>query len=291
MAAAVSIRYFTDPGCPWAYSATPALTVLRYRYGDQLHWDVTLIGLAEDPDRYVSRGYTPARSAQGYRHFRRYGMPFATAPKARIPATGPACRAIVATRLLSPEHVWAALRELQFGWFTTALVMDEIDALRQCLGNVAGLDAAAVVSRLDDADVEAAYSSDKGETRSAEGSPTDFQGKAANTDGLVRYTAPSLIFSLNGSSLEAGGFQSIEAYDVLVANLDPTLERRQPPDDPLEVLESFSHGLTTLEVAACMTHNLSQPDPAAAEDALIALVAEGRAHRRALGDDALWTAA
>jgi protein-disulfide isomerase-like protein with CxxC motif len=287
----VAITYFTDPGCPWAYSATPALTVIRWRYADQLRWDVTTVGLADDPDRYVSRGYTPARSAQGYRRFRHYGMPFATAPRARIPATGPACRAIVATRQMAPEHVWAVLRELQFGWFTTPMVMDEVEALAQCLHNVAGLDADAVVSRLEDPDVETAYQSDKATARQAQGSPTDFQGKAANTDGLVRYTAPSLIISVGGRSLEAGGFQSLEAYDVLIANLDPTLDRRAPADDPLEALEFFTHGLTTLEVAACMTHNLKEPDPAAAEDALIALVGDGRADRRALGDDALWTVA
>ncbi len=285
----LSITYFTDPGCPWAYSASPALTVIRWRYADQLDWRVTTVGLADDPERYVSRGYTPAGSAQGYRHFRRLGMPFATAPRARIPATGPACRAIVATRKLAPEHVWGVLRELQFGWFTTPMVMDEEAALRTCLENVAGLDADGVVAALDDPAIEEAYQSDKAATRQAEGSPTAFQGKAANTDGLLRYTAPSLIFSVDGRSLEAGGFQSLEAYDVLIANLDQTLDRRAPADGPLPALEFFTHGLTTLEVAACMAHNLQLPDRAAAEDALIGLVGDGRVTRRALGDDALWT--
>jgi hypothetical protein len=46
---------------------------------------------------------------------------------------------------------------------------------------------------------------------------------------LVRYTAPSVVFELEGRRLEGGGFQPIEAYDVLIANLDPTLERTPPP--------------------------------------------------------------
>ena len=40
----------------------------------------------------------------------------------------------------------------------------------------------------------AAYEDDKRQTRSAEGGPTDFQGKARQTDGPVRYSAPSLVF-------------------------------------------------------------------------------------------------
>ncbi len=43
-----------------------------------------LIGLTEDSDQYVARGYTPLRGALGQLSFRRYGMPFAPAPKARI---------------------------------------------------------------------------------------------------------------------------------------------------------------------------------------------------------------
>ena len=48
----------------------------------------------------------------------------------------------------------------------------------------------------------------------------------------MRYTAPSLkLRNRQGVTLEAGGFQSFEAYDVLVANLDQTLSRRAPADD------------------------------------------------------------
>lgn len=290
MPAPLAITYFTDPGCPWAYSGMPALAVLRWRYGAQLRWSITTVGLAEDPQGYVDRGYTPAGSARGYRYFRRYGMPFSTEPRSRIPATAPACRAIVAVRQLAPERVWAVLRELQFGWFTTARVMDEEDALRKCLTEVEGLDADRVIGQLGHADVQREYRADKAAARSAEGSPTDFQGKAANTDGLVRYTAPSLILAAGERTLEAGGFQPVEAYDLVVANLDPTLQRRPPPEEPLVALRAFDHGLTTMEVAALMAHNNQTPDRGAAEDALISLTAEGHARRRPLGDDALWTA-
>ena len=99
----IDVTHFSDPGCPWAYSASPAHAVLRWRYGDQLEWRLVVIGLTEQADQYVRRGYTPAGSARGYLRFRKRGMPFATQPRARISATGQACRAIVATRLQAPE--------------------------------------------------------------------------------------------------------------------------------------------------------------------------------------------
>jgi protein-disulfide isomerase-like protein with CxxC motif len=285
---AISVTHFTDPGCPWAYSASPALAVLRWRYGDQVRWRLVTIGLAEDPKRYVDLGYTPARMAAGNLHFRRYGMPFLAEPRARVAATGRACRAIVATRLLDPERESDVLRALQLGWFTTTLVLDEDADIARALEVVDGLDVEAVLAAIDDEATLAGYEADKSETRTAEGGPTHFQGKARQTDGPVRYSAPSLVFETDGRRLEAGGFQPVEAYDVLIANLDPALERRAAPEAPLQALAAFPGGLVTQEVAAIMAQNNQSPDRAEAEGALIELVGEGLARRTPLGDDALW---
>ncbi|HXD64575.1 MAG TPA: hypothetical protein VNV17_08165, partial [Solirubrobacteraceae bacterium] len=57
------------------------------------------------------------------------------------------------------------------------------------------------------------------------------------------------------------------------------------------LLGAWPGGLTTQEVAALMTHGNDAPDRQAAEAALIELVAEGKATRQSLGDDALWVAA
>ena len=306
----IDVTYFNDPGCPWGYSVSPALAVLRWRYGAQLRWRLVTIGLSESPERYVNSGYTPTRSSLGQLMFRaRYGMPFALTPRARVLGTGRGCRAIVATRLLDPERELAVLRALQFGWFTTTLLLDEDEGLAQALARVDGLDAGAVVGMLEDPRVTEAYEADKCETRLAEGGPTHFQGKARQTDGPVRYSAPSLVFTLGAAQrdtggagpdatavdgaeqprrLEAGGFQTIEAYDVLIANLDPSLAREAPPETPLPVLQRFPEGLVTQEVAAIMAQGNTPPDRAAAERALIELVGDGHARRTALGDDALW---
>jgi predicted DsbA family dithiol-disulfide isomerase len=290
MAAPVKATLYTDPACPWAYSESPALAVLQWRYADRLDWRLVTIGLTETAAEYEARGYSPAMMARGYARFRRYGMPFATEPRSRLAGTGRACRAIVATRLRQPELETQVLRALQFGWFTTTLVLDRDEDIAEALRRVPGLDVEEIVARIDDPEVVAAYESDKQDARRALGGATEYQGKARNTDGEVRYTAPSLVFeSASGTRLEAGGFQPVEAYDVLIANFTDRPERREPPESPLEVIDFFRSPLATQEVAAVMARGNDAPDRPAAEDALIELAAAGSVRRIPLGDDALWT--
>jgi len=267
--------------------------VIEWRYGDQLDWRLVLVGLSEDTSRYAEHGFTTLRMASSGLLFReRYGMPFAPNPKPRLSASSRACRAVIAARQQWPGSEWRVFRALQLANFNTPLLFDDDELLREALSAVPGVDADQIVALIDAPEVIAAYEQDKAQTRTAAGSPTEFQGKAGNSDGAVRYTAPSLVLeSSAGRRVEAGGFQPVEAYDVLIANLDPTLERKAPPEDPGELLQYFDFGLTTQEVAALMTHGNDRPDRSAAEAALLALVYEGRAERQALGGDALWLAA
>jgi predicted DsbA family dithiol-disulfide isomerase len=287
----ISATLYSDPACPWAYSESPALRVIEWRYGDQLAWRLALVGLTEDASQYAARGYTPVRGALGQLSFRRYGMPFAPSPKPRLSATARACRAVVAARLANPGTEWSVFRALQLANFTTPMLLEDDEALQDALRDLPGVDAAAIIAALDSPEVTEAYESDKAETRTAEGSAAELQGKTAATDGPVRFTAPSIVFRSNGTELVAGGFQPVEAYDVLIGNLDPTLDRAVAPESPEPLLERFTGGLTTQEVAALMTHGNDAPDRRAAESSLIELVAEGRAARVALGDDALWLTA
>ncbi len=287
----ITATLYSDPACPWAYSESPALRVIEWRYGDQLDWKLILIGLTESSEQYAARGITTLRGALGQLSFRRYGMPFSPAPKPRLSATARACRAVVAARLENPGSEWSVFRALQLANFNTPLVLEDDEQLRDALTDVPGVDAAAIVAALDSPEVTAAYESDKQDTRTAAGSAAELQGKTATTDGPVRFTAPSVVFSSNGTRLVAGGFQPVEAYDILIANLDPSLERRLAPEDPAALLDHFPGGLTTQEVAALMTRGNDAPDRRAAETALLGLVADGRATRRPVGDDALWRAA
>jgi protein-disulfide isomerase-like protein with CxxC motif len=287
----VSLTHFSDPHCPWAYSASPAHTVLRWRFGSQLDWRLVLIGLSEGPERYVQAGYTPARSAQGYRTFgRRFGMPFGGQPRERVSGTGVACRLVVAARLLAPEQELLVFRALQLAQFTSTALLDEPEGLRAALATLGdGVDAGALITALDSEAVQSAYQADRAEARAAAGSPTEAQGREANTDGAVRYTAPSIIFTTgDGRSIEVGGFQPLEAYDTALANLDVTLERRPPAEDPVDVLRALPYAPATREVAACMTSNLGELDEDAAERALITAAGEGAVRREAVGTSALW---
>jgi 2-hydroxychromene-2-carboxylate isomerase len=287
----IRVTHFSDPGCPFAYSAWPALTALRWRYGDQLAWRHVMIGLTEDAAQYAERGYTTLRSARGQRRFRRFGMPFGRGPKRRLAGTARACRTVVAVRLARPELEWAAFRALQLTQFTTDLPLDADEALRDALRRLPGIDVEEVLAAIDSDEATAAYEADRAEARTAAGSPTEFQGKAANTDGAVRYTAPSLVFERDGRRLEAGGFQGLDAYDVCVANLDTSLVRRGAPGDLGELLDAFPEGLTAAEVAACLAALPDFADPDAAEDALLELADAGRAVAVPVGDGALWMAA
>jgi protein-disulfide isomerase-like protein with CxxC motif len=281
----------TDPGCPWAWSASPALAELRWRFGDGLRWRHVMIGLTERAEQYEQRGYTPLQSALGHRKFHAYGMPFASHVKTRVSATAPACRVVVAARLRDPAIEWSALRALQIAHFTTPSRLEDRDDLHAALTRF-GLPADDLVAAIDSDEVVAAYEADRALARTAAGTPPEPQNRTANTDGAVRFTAPSLIFERDGRRMVAGGFVPIEAYDVLLAHLAPELVRRGAPLNVAEMLAALPEGVFTAEAAAVLrAHHLDRPDVPDAEARLIEAVAAGVARRVDVGDSALWLAA
>jgi protein-disulfide isomerase-like protein with CxxC motif len=291
----VTVTHITDPGCPWAYSARPFHAALRWRFGEQLDWRLVMIGLTEQPDEYEQRGFTAQAMARSLSLFSdRWGMPFSYEPKDRIAATSRACRAVIIARDQDPQLGEAAFRALQFMQFTTRDRIDDDAALRTVLEAVDGLDAAAVVAAIDDQDVLERYDSDRALARSAAASPTEAQGKDApgSNPAERRYTAPSLIFEGEGGhTLEAGGFQLTEAYDVILANLDSSLLRRPAPESVADALSAFPEGLTTAEVTEVVRQPLAPSDRGAVRTQLEQLAAAGDVIRTPLGDDALWRVA
>src|SRR5919202_1847919 len=59
----VRITEYTDPGCPWAYSAEPFRRRLNWLYGDRLEWRTVMVGLSDSPEHYTASGFTPERQA------------------------------------------------------------------------------------------------------------------------------------------------------------------------------------------------------------------------------------
>jgi protein-disulfide isomerase-like protein with CxxC motif len=286
----IEATLYTDPGCPWAYSANPALRVLEWRFRDQLSWRLVMIGLREEPSEAAVRAFDPARALARYRVYEeRYGMPFGTSPKERPAGTGRGCRAVVAAGMLDPGSEWAVLRALQIANFTTTLYLDDAESIRTALRGVPGVDADAVAERVDAAEVVSEYERQLADARSAAGSPAEAQGKTAATAGRVRFTAPSVVLRDGERMAVAGGWQPLLAYDVVLANLDPGLDRVPPPESPLPLLEFFDGGLTTAEVALLLAEGPDpSPDRPAASEALSRLVEDGTATRSPVGNDALW---
>src|SRR4051812_3634256 len=108
------IRDFTDPACPFAFSAEPARLRLRWLYGDQVEWRPRMVVLSESPDDYVERGFTPERQVGALEAIKsKYGMPIDTRRRPRMMATVHACRAVVAARLHAPDAEQALLRRVR----------------------------------------------------------------------------------------------------------------------------------------------------------------------------------
>jgi hypothetical protein len=172
-----------------------------------------VIGLRDEVSAQMQQQFDPARVAR-LRVFRnRYAMPFSLQPKARAASTGRGCRAVVAARLLAAGSEFRVMRALQLTNFTTTLLLDDDEHIREALTGVHGIDAKAIVDRLDDPEVTAAYERDKAEARSAKGTAIETQGKASTAEpGVVRYTAPSIVFEHAGQRLLAGGWQPELAY-------------------------------------------------------------------------------
>ncbi len=249
------VTEYTDPACPWAWSAEPMRWRLRWLYGDGLDWRLRLIGLSSDPDEYERRGFTPERMAAGFASFaRRYGMPLETTPRPRLGATLPACRAVVAVRLHAPGREEALLRRLRVHAMTRACaVLDDpltlARAAREC-----GIEPAALERWCADPAVEQALAEDMAAARAPSPSGLALRHKLAEVPGGGwRYTAPSLVFSrADGAAIDVPGFQPALAYEVAVANLDPALARSEPPDSVEQLLAWAGEPLATQEVAVTM---------------------------------------
>ncbi len=240
-----------------------------------------MIGLSESADRYEERGFTPLRLARLQQGFRRYGMPFALAPKTRSAATA---RALSRDRRRRSER--ARLRVGRAACAAALPVHHPPDprGRRAHLGRRRGGNGD---SRSDHPRAARQPRGRRGlrprsRPRRARPAapPAEFQGTTATTDeGVVRFTAPSVIFERDGTRLVAGGFQPVA--DLRRPDREP---RSTPssavaaPKDAADALAAFPEGLTTQEVAAIMAAGTDPVDRAAAELAA-ARPRRGRQHR------------
>ncbi|MCB0827781.1 MAG: hypothetical protein KDB62_03100 [Solirubrobacterales bacterium] len=285
----IEATLFTDPSSPEAYSASPALRTIEWRYRDQIRWRLVTIGLS-------APGSVPERStgemARSLTYIRdRCGMPFAIEPKLRHTTSARACQAVIAARLIHPGMEWRVLRALQLMEFNTPILLDEDDHLLIALESVPGLDPLKVVLAIDTPEVQAAYDSEWAESRRATTGSLPPGDRGAERPADTRVAPPTVIFGHEDRRMRVGGLQPAEAYDAAVDELDPGLVRTGPPESPLEVLELYPGGLATQEVAAIMAPRSVAPDRGAVASLLDGLHSLGRVRRIAMGDDAVWLTA
>src|SRR5947209_1754951 len=90
--APLRIREFTDPACPFAFSAEPARLRLRWLYGDQIEWELRMVVLSESPDDYLAKGFTPERQVRALRSRPRASAQARACGPARLPLHLPVVR-------------------------------------------------------------------------------------------------------------------------------------------------------------------------------------------------------
>ncbi len=279
----VDITEFTDPGCPFAFSAEPHRWRVQWLFGDQLRWNQRMVVLAEAREDYAAKGFTPEKIAQATGKLaERYGMPMSEEVRSAVAATLPACRAVVATRLRAPEKQWRVLRRLRQLHFAGPLLDDPATIARAAAD--AGLDPAELEAWMADETTESALREDMRLSRDPTPAALALTDKLASTpDGGWRYTCPSLEFATaSGAAFSAPGMQSSLGYETALANVEPGLERRPAPEDVGEVLAWAGVPLATVEVAEiCGT---------SPEQAREQLEAAG-AREEPVGRDAFWTLA
>jgi predicted DsbA family dithiol-disulfide isomerase len=278
----VLITEYTDPACPWAYSAEPFRRRLAWLYGDRLRWETCMVVLAEDPEEYLERDFTPERQSAAFASIARaHGMPIDTRVRPRMAATAPACRAVVAARLHAPERERRLLRRLRIRHFAGEL-LDEPETIAGAARD-AGLDPEELARWAAGDDVAAALERDKARAREPMPAARALDHKLANWSGGRRYTCPSyeIVRLSDGVKIAVPGFQPFAAYDVVLANLVPGADRREPPEDVEEVLRWTGTPLATKEVAVVCDIDLPR-----AREALGRVAVEEH-----LGFDGLWSQA
>ena len=246
----VCITEYTDPGCPWAYSAEPFRRRLSWLYGERLEWRVRMVGLAEAPEEYVDRGFTPERQSSAFAMIARdHGMPIDTSVRPRMAATVPACRAVVAARLHAPDRTRRLLRRLRVRHFSGEL-LDDPQTIADAATD-AGIDPVELERWTAGDDVEHALREDMTAARDPIQAARVLDDKLANWSGGRRYTCPSYEIARvsDGVKIAVPGFQPFAVYDVVTANLVPGVDRRPPPESVEEVLRWTGTPLATQEVA------------------------------------------
>lgn len=240
----IEITHFTDPACPFAFSAEPVRQRLRWYYGDQLTWRTRMIVLTLEPGEADKL----AQGAPGLQ--RRHGMPIDPAPYTRPASSEPACRAVVAARLNAPGSEEPLLRRLRVHAMLGGL-LDDPELIAAAAREV-GLDPARLERWCASGAAQDAMRADVEAARSPSRAARALDHRLGGPSAQRRYTAPSyeITRAERGCAIAVPGFNPVEVYETAIASLAPELVRRPMPRSVEEVLAWAGEPLATAEVAA-----------------------------------------
>ncbi len=236
----IDVELFTDPACPFAFSAEPVRQRLRWHYGDGLRWTVRMVVLTREPGEAEKL----AEGAPGLQ--RRYGMPIDPAPYRRPASSEPASLAVVATRLRAPALAEPLLRRLRVRVMQGGL-LDDPGLIAGAATDV-GLDPDELSAWCATDAVRAALEDDAAAARKPVPAARALDHKLGGPREQRRYTTPTYLIA--GDCIP--GFTPVEAYEAVIANRAPGLPRRPKPASGAELLDWASEPLATAEAALIM---------------------------------------
>ena len=228
----VRITEFTDPTCPWAYSAEPIRQRINWLYEGRIEWEPRMVVLADTREEQDEKGLTAEKiAAATERIASEHLMPIDTRPKPYAPPSREACRLVVAARVHADRlTVRRALRSLRIRNFSGEMA-DDPETIR-----AAAVDAGIgdeFEAWMADPEVERELNEDAALARRPMPAAKVLDHKLANWSGGRRYTCPSYEITrlTDGVTISIPGFQPFPVYGV-----DPRQPRpRHGPPRPPEL--------------------------------------------------------
>jgi predicted DsbA family dithiol-disulfide isomerase len=218
----VEVVEYTDPWCSWAWGTEPKLRRLRWQLGHRTTWRTVMGDLVADI-RIERPDFDPARAAPKRAEYWREvhehtGMPWPKDLKWVPVRSSVAGHAVKAAQAQSDDAGRRLLRALRESCFLDCEPADDRDRILALASRVQGVDAARLAADLDSPAVDAAWQSDRAETRR----PNEYvrtldevhEGKGnAKPDGDGwRYVFPTLLFRGPGGEHTVPGWQPWERY-------------------------------------------------------------------------------
>jgi putative protein-disulfide isomerase len=257
----VSVKYYTDPVCPWSWAAEPSIRKLMAQFGERLRWTFVMAGLARDFKQGATGGSEQQLRAELIREWlevaHEAGVPLDPLlwVESPIGSSYPACMAVKAAAEQAGDHGYRYLRRLREGLMCERRKLDHVEVFVE-EGRAAGLDVERFRVALRSHATTEAFARDLEDTKrvaAAAGAASEGAGKggvgarfSSSTGGAP---LPSLVFRAeSGEERSVFGLWPYEVYrDAAVA------AGAGAPDDAVpsveELIARFDR-VTTAEVEA-----------------------------------------